>query len=559
MELAIPLIAFGGLYLISNRKKEAFTVLQTDLNYPKDAPVTSENNLNYYAMPNQATDKYFGQLGGTTTLEEQTMVDMANRTVNIQDFVVNNMVPVFGKQKDIGNEYKFRSPTDSTLDNMVGSGSLQISKSETAPLFRPEDNIQYANGAPNQSDFYQSRVNPSLKMSNVKPFQEQYVAPGLNQGYTSNGSGGFNSGMEARNLWVDKPVNELRVETNPKTTYGLVGHEGPAESLVQNLGIEGKVEKYRPDAFFINTPDRYLTTTGIEKGETLRAIQPDPTIHRATTSKGYSGVAGKGTVAEKQMQRGVYREDHRIQLGAEHVTPALGIVEQNNLNVVQSNYKLLNNNRSQCETTSFGNAGGLVNAIAAPILDMLRPSRKENVIGTGRLSGNPGGEIPRAPVVNKSQLGATIRDTTCFSPFALGQRPYDPSEGAYKVTEYQPVSNHRDTTNVNYTGNSSCVNPYTTSYDSAYNCTISSNRVHDGVTNHGRSETFNPNINQQNNNLKTHVQYNGNPNGVISTPSTTIIGSVNMPQTYQPMDRMNPDLLQAFKNNPFTHSLNSVA
>lgn len=557
MEFAIALIGLGGLYVISNQKKKESFTLQSDPNYPKDVPVTGDNNVNYYALPNQTTDKYYGQLGGTT-LEEQTMVDMANRTVHARDFVVSNMVPEFGKQKNIGNDYMFMSPTDSSLDHMAGSGSLHISKSESAPLFKPEDNIQHANGAPNQSDFYQSRVNPSLKMSNVKPFQEQNVAPGLNQGYTSNGSGGFNSGTEARHLWVDKKVNELRVETNPKITYGLLGHEGPAESLVQNMGIAGKVEKYRPDTFYINTPDRYLTTTGLEKGETLRSIQPDPTIHRATTSQSYSGVAGKGTVAEKQMQRGVYREDNRTQLGAEHITPALG-VEQNNLNVVQSNYKLLNNNRSQCEPTKFGNAGGLVNAIAAPILDMIRPSRKENAIGTGRLSGNPGGEVPRAPVMNKTQLDATIRDTTSFSPFALGQRPYDPSEGAYKVSEYQPVSNHRDTTNVNYIGNSSCVNPYTTSYDSAYNCTISSNRVHDGVTNHGRSETFNPTINQQNNNMKTHVQYNGHPNGVISTPSTTIIGSLNMPQTYQPMDRINPDLLQAFKDNPYTQPLHSVA
>lgn len=550
MEFAIFLVGLGGLYVISNQKKrEAFANVTE---YPNEVPVTGDNHVNYYDSPNQHTDKYYGR---GAALEEQTIVDMANRTVHTSDFPIDNMVVHFGKHKGHGNEYKIRSPTESSLDHMVGSGSLHISKSESAPLFKPEDNVQHANGAPNRSDFYQSRVNPSLKMSNVKPFQEQKVAPGLNQGYTSHGSGGFNSGTEARHLWEDKKVDDLRVATNPKTTYGLLGHEGPAESLVQNMGMEGKIEKYRPDTFYINTPDRYLTTTGMEKGETLRSIQPDPTIHRATTSQSYSGGAGKGAIAEKQMQRGVHREDNRIQLGAEHITPALGM-EQNNLTVVQSNYKLLNNNRSQSESTSFGNAGGLVNAIAAPLLDMLRPSRKENAIGMGRLSGNLGAEIPRAPLVATTQLGATIRDTTSFSPFDKGQRPYEPSEGAYKVAGYQPVSNHRDTTNVNYIGGSSCVNPYATSYDSAIS--ISSNRVHDGVTNHGRSEIFNPVINQQTNTTKTHIQYNGHPNGMITTPSTTIIGSLSMPQTYPEMDRMNPDLLQAFKNNPYTQSLNSV-
>ena len=35
-------------------------------------------------------------------------------------------------------------------------------------------------------------------MSNIKPFQEQRVGPGLNQGYTTEGFGGFNSGMHER-------------------------------------------------------------------------------------------------------------------------------------------------------------------------------------------------------------------------------------------------------------------------------------------------------------------------------------------------------------------------
>ena len=33
------------------------------------------------------------------------------------------------------------------------------------------------------------------------------------------------------------------------------------------------VEKQKPDTYFINTQDRWLTTTGSEKGETLRPIQ----------------------------------------------------------------------------------------------------------------------------------------------------------------------------------------------------------------------------------------------------------------------------------------------
>ena len=46
----------------------------------------------------------------------------------------------------------------------------------------------------------QDRMKDTLtsKMNNVKPWQEIQVGPGLGKGYSSQGSGGFNSGMEQR-------------------------------------------------------------------------------------------------------------------------------------------------------------------------------------------------------------------------------------------------------------------------------------------------------------------------------------------------------------------------
>ena len=39
--------------------------------------------------------------------------------------------------------------------------------------------MRYAHGAPNQTEFYQSRVMPGSKMSNVKMWDEQRVCPAL--------------------------------------------------------------------------------------------------------------------------------------------------------------------------------------------------------------------------------------------------------------------------------------------------------------------------------------------------------------------------------------------
>ena len=108
------------------------------------------------------------------------------------------------------------------------------------------------------------------KMSNVKPWQEIQVGPGLGKGYTSKGSGGFNAGMEARNCQLPKTVDELRVATNPKVTYGgqvlgaFVGKgaASSANAMLQESRAQGKptqqVFKNRPDTYYVNEAPVYL-------------------------------------------------------------------------------------------------------------------------------------------------------------------------------------------------------------------------------------------------------------------------------------------------------------
>ena len=68
----------------------------------------------------------------------------------------------------------------------------------------------------------------------------------LGKGYSSEGSGGFNSGMEARNYTLPKNIDELRVATNPKVTYGgqvLGAYAGKGGCKPGNSATHGKLEK----------------------------------------------------------------------------------------------------------------------------------------------------------------------------------------------------------------------------------------------------------------------------------------------------------------------------
>lgn len=535
MELAIPLIALGGLYITSNQKKEPF------------------KSVNKYTSPNQLSDKYY-QIPEDS---DKTFTDLAGRKINVKDYS-DNMVPFLGKTKNIGTQLNNFNSTEQVLDTNTGSGSLQITKSEVAPLFKPQEHVQWANGAPNQSDFYQSRVNASLSMNNTKPWQEEHVGPGLNKGFTSEGTGGFNAGLEARNSWIDKTVNELRVLTNPKQTFELTNHQGPAQTLVKNLGFEGKVEKHLPDKFYINTPDRYLTTTASEIAPTVRSIQPNPTVHRATTTQSYSGV--KTGLVQEQPQHGLYRMDHRQQLQAEGITPATSIT-QNNLSESMQTYQVLPTNRMNPKE-SYGGVYGIFQAITTPIVDVLRPTRKEDMVGLTRIGGL-GSTVSSATLPN-TPVPPTIKEGTLYSPYALGQRPFTAiTDGGYQVNEHQPIENQRDTTSVSYMGGSSSMMPQPTSNAAEYNATITSNRSNQGRIAGGNIQSFTPIINQTttSNRSTMHTSYVGGVGSSISNlpPSVDQYGGSRNPNKYPEVDRNEPSLLDAFKQNPYTHSLHSAA
>lgn len=601
MDAAIlGLVGLGGLYAISNQEKETKRRKQESI-VKKSLPRSENINLpvnekdiqdNSYVSNESATDKY----------EEQTQfkknVKFEIPEPSKKDFRYDHMKPFFGgKIRGGGADY---NQSEMLLDNLQGSGSQNITKKEQAPLFRPEENMQWGHGMPNNSDFYQSRVNPSMAMNNVKPFEEEHVGPGLGKGYTVDGSGGFNSGMEARNAWLPKNVNELRTLTNPKVTYGLDDHQGPATAVIKERGHLGTVNKNLPDTYFINSPERYLTTTGIEKAQTARGIEELKYQNRLDSTVEYGGVAGRGdNLAGKAPENyAPSRIPHTYGEMQGNAHSGAGVQPATDGDYGRLGHKPLPNNRSTVQQRDqYGGVGSIIGAVIAPVMDVLRPSRKENVVGNIRLSGNVqksggGGEY----VYDPNEIAKmTIKETTEDAAFHLnveksgagGEYVYDPNEvakvtmkqttecspfhlnvqnqkaDAYQVSEQQATFNQRDSTNYSdygAGGNSSglaVVDQYARQRNN-------NNKIQAPASIHGSMSVHNSNINQRNNNLKScdNPREWGAPSARInSTPAIEHQGALHGGQSYNQQkigtDRINPDLLNAFKSNPYTKSLNS--
>ena len=573
-------VGLGGLFAIANQEKKQKNPYQGEENLAHNDYADNQDATGKYLVQqefqqdlekiNQINNQYAAQINQHKAVSpEQALKSDTNRLLsgeplNKTQFNHNNMVPFFGgKIRGAGPNL---NQSEAILDNMIGTGSQQINNTEQAPLFRPEENVQWAYGQPVNSDFYQSRVNPSLSANNVKPWDEIHVAPGLNNGFTSKGSGGFNSGMESRNSWLPKTVNELRVDTNPKETFGLLNHEGPANSYIKNPGILGDVDKNRPDTYFINTPDRYLTTTGLEKAQTSRGVEELKYQNRLDATMAYGGIAGTDAhTAPKAPEN--YHESLRCHTYGEQMGHANKIATP----ASEGDYGRLGhnaviNNRSTTENrTLFGGIGNVLNAIIAPITDVLRPTRKENVIGNIRLSGNVqksggGGEYVYNP---NDMTKTTIREMTEDSPFHLNVQRQQ--HQGYLLSQDTPTDTQRMTTSCQSYGGASGTNEGVTLENAYRRQRNNNNKISGPASIHGNMHMFNGDINMNLNNNKMHCNDRANIicGGPQAAPSPENYGIINNgSQIYdqcKSCDRINPSILDAFKKNPYTHSLSSVA
>jgi len=578
-ELAIPIVALGSLYVMSQsdknkKKKENYTNLNKQKltsGYPKPTPVDSQNNINYYPNANQSTDKYFNETKFDANINTDSQSELEN-VVNISsltgnpvtrnEFKHNNMVPFFGGRiTGAGADYNI---AEVRLDNLQGQGSQYFKKQETAPLFQPEKNIHFAHGAPDSTEFYLSRQNPSMNMANVKPWIDQQVGPGLNKGYTTEGSAGFNAGMEARNIWLPKTVDELRVETNPKLTFGLNGHQGPALAPISNVGIEGRVEKYHPDTYYDNNPDRWLTTTGLEKGERNRGEEILKEM-KANCPQEYFGDAKNG---DATYIRGEYEDTRRQQLQAEGWQQAYkpsGSDKKHEQG--RDSYNLLANNRNTTANQAPGPLQSLVQATVAPLLDILKPTRKENVIGNlrknGNVNNNTGGSYVTNPndltKITNRQMTENKVDLNHLNVQAGGRDGYLVSKQREQYGQ-RPSTNHEHLLGVGGSANERGQISLEATMNQRNNC----NKQQNSVVMPGNMELFNGTQNLANirndttrNNNRLWVPHSG-PTQISSTQQLGYTENIQTLSDKTNRARMEPDILSAFKNNPYTQSLNSA-
>ena len=375
--------------------------------------------------------------------------------------------------------------------------------------------------------------------------------------------------MEARDKWLPYTVDQLRVDTNPKLEYQLINHEGPANAYIKNSSgteVLGRVEKQRPDTFFINTQDRWLTTTGGEKGQALRPIQEMGVIRRNDIETDYLGPAGAqdlkvGTAPENYEPS---KRQEVLSQGVNH-SRAAGKGPHNDGDSFLRSYTNYENHRStakQPETMRSGFSGA-IGAVIAPLMDIFKPTRKDETIHNVRIYGEAQTAVSKGYVYNpQDTTPTTLKETTMYSPeFRVDNQ----KESIYVNNYTAPGLTQRDTTSAEYF---TAAGGYATgygdmSYDAAYrqhNNDIKSETIYNRP-NQGGMQIFNQEMNVNCKDDCDRFEGRVNPafaRGSSLPPSLQTHGAITAPQYYdecQMCTRIEPSILSAFRNNPYTHSL----
>jgi len=577
MEIGIPLLALGGMYIIANKDNEnknqdqnqninqnqnqnQVKKLEGFDNYPSKATLMDDN---YKQAQNQESVKYIQSQKPQQVQTNDYM--LSNNGFDKELFQHNNMVP-FNGGKVRGAVFDYNGH-ESVLDNKVGGGSMAIRKQEQAPLFKPEDNMNLNYGSQNNTDFMQSRMNPGTMKTNLKPFESEMVGPGLDQGYSASGTGGFNSGMDARDKWRPYTVDEMRVKTNPKLEYELSGHEGPAYSHIKTASTKeslGRFEKNRPDTFYESGQDRWFTTTSSEKATTYRSEQQMGNVKRGDKDTNYKGHAISDKKGPYSQQN--FEPTKRQQLETNGVTNSTATGKGPNAEhelPLKSHTNYMNNRASTQHNLPLGGIGGAFGAVVAPIVDLFKPTLKEEVVGNMRVYGDAKPAVSSNYVIDyNDKTKTTNKETTLYSPsFNINNQ----GEASYVNTHRPTNVNHRNETCTDYVGGATSSYGMM-DYNSAYiqtNNEKKSATIHNRM-NQGGTQMLNHNISMRLANKDSNMEQNrvNAPHMAnYQTPSIQQHGISNYSREAPDMSqtRLDGDLLKGFRENPYTHSLSSHA
>ena len=549
MESVILLGLMGVGYLMNKDKDEKHKV------YPEvQPPIIQGSGNSVYDQANYADSKNYEidlvskqhnlamqgdskvidslNMGGRNTLRNKdvfsdSIKSISGVEISKDDFLVNDQgiksEPFFSGSGPANINY---DDNQALMNHQGGSQAFRPPKREIGQFFELQKDLGNVFG--NQFDGAradQSRYIGSTERRNELPFEQEMVAPIDDK---SEVNGDIDLAYAQRNS-----VDAIRTLNNMKESYGgkILGGKG-----VDHRGLEGEVFQHKPDADYVNTADRWLVTTGAIEAPMIQPEEVVKETNRAYFNEGKMGPAGAVNFNPSESRPNFKRSTNQ----------QLNIDSNRNMNLEdkaidddhnKGSYFAYPNEREITEERTYeGNIKSVFQGETERLYDSVRPTVKQTTLDNSR-NGFVGSSITTVP---EERLQDSVRATK------------------------------KQTTNYEYNGNAGSYLPGSMSNDKFYRADLNPNKE---IISQGREPTpvntklstgvdilnvdikkiesdyFNPRIN----NLDKVYQEILTDNTCKYTQEKDTLDNVKL------SDRLDPVMLDPFKDNPYTHSLASFA
>ena len=208
---------------------------------------------------------------------------LSGEKIPLENFTHKNMQHFL--RKGITQNTDVENPN---FNQKFGYNDYKTRKTEVETFFQPTTDMSYLRGMNNNSDFILDRTNPSKNQNNYNPIQSIRVAPGLNQGFTSSGTGGFH---QADSLLYAKPKDrdELRPITDQRNSIFEIPIQAPMKSSIDKRGVVEPFSKNKPETTYKQTEENWFKGQSYLKKDTNRPVENLKDTSRIGTHTDYYG------------------------------------------------------------------------------------------------------------------------------------------------------------------------------------------------------------------------------------------------------------------------------
>jgi hypothetical protein len=303
---------------------------------------------------------------------------LSGNDININDFKHGNMQPFIKKGVTQNMEQFGLSKNMGYSSDTKDTRKTEISRNDFFPSM-PEYNKNFID----KTKFLASRTNLTQIQNNISPIQTIRVGPGLNKGFTSEGSGGFQQADTARYV-TPKSKEELRPASNQRSsTYTL---PMKPKNNTEQRGMITPMSKNRTEKAFVQTEDNWFKGQSVLKKESER---PEENLKDTST-----------------------RTDSHIN----YYGPLKNQVENKTDDYGKNTIIIYDNERNLTQKeTPVANFSSVIKAMISPVTDAIKITLKEYFVDNPRLNGNATPQSPEKSTVYDPVthvMKTTVKETT---------------------------------------------------------------------------------------------------------------------------------------------------